>query len=520
VEDKRSGPDDARREPHPTAERSAPSPGSDVERHPLSGKTARALALMLALLAIPYASPKLARFRITAADWHGSEGAAVAAPVLTVGEATLNASKNTGTVANALPDEKKTEEPLAPAVLAKLAGSVAVEDETGAALDAFYGRLAKTIAKEPGAVTRILHYGDSLITSDLISGTMRRKMQARFGDAGHGFILIANPWEWYFHNDVSHGSGDGWNANRITGPLASDGLYGLGGVTFHGLGGATAYFGTAVKGDYGRNVSRFDLYYLEQPAGGDVELKVKGRAPETISTKGPKKVSKKYSVEVPDGEATLTIRATGNGDVRAFGVVLERSGPGVVYDALGANGARLKLWEDTPASHWKEQLELRDPALVIFQYGTNESEAGVLAPDYEETMGKLIENVRAGAPNASILVLAPLDRAEKGPGGRLGTRAIIKKLVETQRKVARDHKVAFWDTFAAMGGEGSMGRWMKEGLGSGDFTHPTPKGAEVLGDLLYKSLVSGYEAWASRHPAVPGRGERRDSGAPKLSPAP
>ena len=48
----------------------------------------------------------------------------------------------------------------------------------------------------------------------------RRKMQARFGDAGHGFILIANPWEWYYHNDVSHGSGDGWNANRITGPLA------------------------------------------------------------------------------------------------------------------------------------------------------------------------------------------------------------------------------------------------------------------------------------------------------------
>jgi lysophospholipase L1-like esterase len=473
----------------------------------LTGKTARALAVMLALLAIPYASPKLARLRITT-DWHAVEPSSVPTPMLTIGETTLNASKNTGTVANALPDERKSDEPLDPAVLAKLAGSVAVEDESGA-LEAFYARLAKTIAKQSGAVTRISHYGDSLITSDLISGTMRRKMQARFGDAGHGFILIANPWEWYFHNDVVHGSGEGWNANRITGPLAGDGLYGLGGVTFHGLGGASAYFGTAVKGDYGRNVSRFDLYYLEQPSGGDVQLAIKGRAPEIVSTRGPKKASRKASVEVPDGEAQLTIRAMGNGDVRTFGVVLERSVPGVVYDALGANGARLKLWEDTPLSHWKEQLELRDPALVVFQYGTNESEAGVLAPDYEETMGKLLDNVRAGAPNASMLVLAPLDRAEKSAGGRFGTRSIIKKLVATQRRVASDHKVAFWDTYTAMGGEGSMGRWMKEGLGSGDFTHPTPKGAEVLGDLLYKALVSGYEAWASRHPE-----------APKLPPSP
>jgi lysophospholipase L1-like esterase len=471
-------------------------------RHPLLGKTARALGVMLALLAIPYASPRLEPLRVTY-DWRAHEPAVTPAPVLTLGETTLNASKNTGTVANALPDEKKGAEPLDPATLARLAGSVAVEDATGAALDAFYARLAKTIANERGAVTRVMHYGDSLITSDLISGTMRRKMQARFGDAGHGFILLANPWEWYFHNDVAHGSGDGWNANRITGPLAGDGLYGLGGVTFHGQGGATAYFGTATKGDYGRKVSRFELYYLEQPAGGDAQLAVKGGATETLSTRGPKKVSRKHVVEVPDGEATLTVRAMGNGDVRAFGVALEREGPGVVYDALGANGARLKLWEDTPASHWAEQLALRDPALVVFQYGTNESEAGVLAPDYDETMGKLLENVRGAAPGASILVVAPLDRAEKRAGGKLGTRGVIFKLVDAQRRVAKEHKVAFWDTFTAMGGEGSMGRWMKEGLGSGDFTHPTPKGAEVLGDLLYKALVSGYEAWASRHPGAP-----------------
>src|SRR5262249_48818554 len=146
---------------------------------------------------------------------------------------------------------------------------------------------------------------------------------------------------------------DGWAANRITGPLTGDALYGLGGVTFHGAGGATAYFATAGEGDYGRKGSRFDGYYFEHPPGGALQLIVEGQSAQTLSTRGPAKISRKRSVEVTDGEASLTIRAMGNGDVRTFGVALERSGPGVVYDALGANGARLKLWEDVPGNHWK-----------------------------------------------------------------------------------------------------------------------------------------------------------------------
>ena len=36
--------------------------------------------------------------------------------------------------------------------------------------DAFYAQLSRTIRKEPHAVTRILHYGDSLIAADYLSG--------------------------------------------------------------------------------------------------------------------------------------------------------------------------------------------------------------------------------------------------------------------------------------------------------------------------------------------------------------
>ena len=153
-------------------------------------------------------------------------------PALVEGETTLGASENEATVTNALPTEAAPVGARS-ASLKKLAGApggLPIEDASGHALDAFYAQLAQTLKKDPQAVTRIVHYGDSLVTGDYISGTMRRRLQERFGDAGHGFILTANPIDWYFHNDVLHKATAGWMSMRIVGPLAKDGMYGLGGV--------------------------------------------------------------------------------------------------------------------------------------------------------------------------------------------------------------------------------------------------------------------------------------------------
>ncbi|WP_394826014.1 GDSL-type esterase/lipase family protein [Pendulispora albinea] len=485
----------------------------------MGGKTARALAVMALVLAIPYLSPKLRSLRVAALPWEppppevttaengapDEKAANAPAPANTVGETTLRATENQGTVTNALPSEK-TEAPVPdPAALAKLAGSIAVEDPTGRALDAFYAQLARTERKErPGgsaAITRVLHYGDSVITSDLISGTMRRRFQDRFGDAGHGFVLTANPWEWYFHNDVVHAASEGWNISRITGPFSGDHIYGLGGVSFHTAGAATATFGTPAKGDYGRKVSRFDVYYLEQPGGGDIDLAVAGSETETFSTRGASKASRVYTKQVPDGAATLTLRTRGNGDARVFGVALERDEPGVVYDALGANGARARLWDQMDGAHWADQMALRKPALIILQYGTNESEDGGIQVDaYVQKLGALIDKVKTGAPGASVMVASPLDRAEKTESGGFRTRKIIVQLVDLQRKTALEHQVAFFNTYEAMGGSGAMGRWVHANpqLGSWDLTHPTPAGGEMVGNLMFKALMAGYTAYSAR----------------------
>jgi lysophospholipase L1-like esterase len=67
--------------------------------------------------------------------------------------------------------------------------------------------------------------------------------------------------------------------------------------------------------------------------------------------------------------------------------------------------------------------------------------------------------------------------------------------------VALAHGAAFWNTFDAMGGEGSMARWSRSRpqLGGEDLTHPTPLGAEAIGALLSGAIIDAYEV---RHAAA------------------
>jgi len=191
--------------------------------------------------------------------------------------------------------------------------------------------------------------------------------------------------------------------------------------------------------------------------------------------------------------------------VRLFGAVLENDGPGVVYDSLGVNGAYAGLLATVMnEEHWREQLQHRNPNLVVINYGTNESQYANAdqMQSYERDLREVVRRVRSALPNSSILILSPMDRGQRAAGGKIITKPSIPMIVEMQRRVALETGCAFFDTFKAMGGPGTMAKWHagtgKNHYVGGDLTHPTTEGAEIVGRLIYEALNDGYAKYRAR----------------------
>lgn len=444
-------------------------------QHVLLGKTTRTLACFVVLALLPYCIPALSRYRLLVPGsvlslfQHAGNATALAAPAATPEPVVEQTT--------ALQPPKPGE----------------IEDPSGRALAHFFAALQRV--ETTGGQARISHYGDSPITNDGITATVRRKLQQRFGDAGHGFILAAKPWGWYQHDGVVLDS-RGWQSNPLW-ISRGDHLFGFGGASFTAnTPNATASFSTAVTGEVGRRVAGFDIYYLAQPKGGEFTVEIDGQAQARVATASETTRSGCYRVKVEPGEHRLTIKPAGNGEVRLFGVVLDSGARGVQYDSLGVNGAFIGLLARyLDEQHWLEQLRQRQPDLVILAYGANESEfENWPMEQYEQDTREVVRRLRAALPEVSILFVAPMDRGKRGAGGEIITRPTIPKLVAAQRRLAAETGCAFFDTFTAMGGAGTVARWReaRPRLMGGDYLHPTAEGAEIVGTLLYDALLKAY----------------------------
>ncbi len=387
--------------------------------------------------------------------------------------------------------------PPAPEVRTTSAGIplLAIEDPQGA-MNRFYAALDRTAAGAEGAVTRVLHYGDSLVMGDYVTQTVRRLLQKKFGDGGHGFVLAGLPWPWYRRDNLKLAASDGWKTYRLTTPTIRDGFYGLGGSTFTTNKGGEWVRYEPNGDELGTAASKFQVFYLAQPGGGDFQMQANDREL-VVQTKADKPAARVAEVTLPEGKHVFRLRTQGNGAVRLFGAVVERGGPGVVYDSLGINGARASLLTRYNAAHWHEQIRLRRPDLLILHFGTNESQDPQMgAKRYREELSAIVGQVRQALPGVSCLIVSPLDRADRDEAtGELTTRPVVKRIVQVQREVAYAQGCAFWNTWQAMGGEGSMAKWMRTGLGGGDLTHPTPRGADRIGAMLFAALMDGHHRY-------------------------
>ncbi len=355
-------------------------------------------------------------------------------------------------------------------------------------LDHFYAALLK------GGTTRILHYGDSPTTGDLITADARAALQKQFGDAGSGFALIARPWAWYNHRGVEM-DGSGWTIDVAGATEMKDGMHGLGGASFRGSAGATARFTL-------RNThTEVEIAYLSQPDGGDFTVEADGSNLGTVETEADAKKPGFSAFNIPGGAKKFVIRVT-RGAVRLYGADFRRAGPGVVYHSLGVNGANITLLSRAfNGPHWAAELRHYKPDLVIINYGTNESGyPSFVEGTWAQEMKNAVKRVQASLPDASVLLMSPMDRGERKHDGTIDTITAMPSLVKIEAGIGQDMGVAFFNTFQAMGGPGTMGRWYSSEprLVGADFIHPMPAGAKIVGELLYTALRDGYNDYKLR----------------------
>lgn len=370
-----------------------------------------------------------------------------------------------------------------------------ITDSGGRALKHFHRSLRRT-AKGLGQ-TRVLQFGASHTAADLFTGYLRQLLQHQFGDAGHGYVMPAKPWKGYRHLDVRLDSSAGWLAEHAhKRGSRKDGLYGLAGFSCaSGSRDDFAWVGTARKSAFGRNVGRFDIFYLNQPGGGRFQVILDGQPHSRVSTSAPTASAGFQTIRVPDGPHDLELRPMGDGEVRLFGVVLERGAPGVVVDTLGIRGARASVFLKWDEDVWRAQLRRRAPDLILLAYGTNESgDATDPIKRYERRLAKVLARMKAGAPNASCVLVGPTDRPQK-VRGRYRHRDRIDDVIATQKAVAARFGCGFWDAFRAMGGPLSIVRWARArpALAQKDYVHLTSRGYYVLADNLGAALLDGYD---------------------------
>ena len=360
-----------------------------------------------------------------------------------------------------------------------------------------YAALARGQAKEH---VRLAMYGDSNLTMDELTGRMRRQLQSRFGDGGHGFVALAIPWHWYQHQDVHH---DGeWKYFKhiatSTDPVG-DWHYGMAMMASESKRpGGSVWVATADPGSpIGSSASQFDVFFMKRPGGGEFDLVGDGTVLRTVSTKSTKVELGIEHVELPDGPHKLACSVKSTAPVRFFGATLERSPaetPSIVVDSLGTGALNFVQISYTKKDTRTPMLQRRGYRLVMFQVGTNT----FMLERHKDDVKRFLAELRETLPGVSILLMTPPDIMRSWSDPQSDRRIVI--VAKQLREIAAETGTAFWDYREAMGGDTSIKTFIKKGLAAGDKIHLKKEGSELMADRFLCAMEKDFRAWLKEHP--------------------
>jgi lysophospholipase L1-like esterase len=420
-----------------------------------------------------------------------TEPAAAAAPSATENAAPPMEPPSAAAAEADEPDAEPPAEPPQPAQATRVAA-------LGHELDNFYADLRGLEKHTRSAHVRAVWLGDSHGASDFWSGALRSALQKRFGNGGFGFVHIGN--RGYRHDGIKMEIPGKWRT-RPRGPASSiaqgDGVFGLSGMLLGSEEPNPRASLTVADQPIALPPSlTWDFCYRLASPRDEIALTLTGASPAAspvitvrASAAEPPGVLRHLVLTSQGANPTLSVTLA-SGLPELCGVVIEadpKTQPGVVVDTLGINGARLTTplaWDD---ASWTSELARRAPSLMILEYGTNEASDLIIKPErYRSQLARLMARVHTAAPSADCLVLAPTDRADT-----LERTALVR---DALKEAARGVGCGFWDTYAIMGGKGSILNWRAETppRAAPDGVHLVLRGYRELGDKLASDILAAF----------------------------
>lgn len=381
-------------------------------------------------------------------------------------------------------------------------GMVAIEDFAGnddgsREMDRFYAALDQAGQR----IVRIGYFGDSYIEGDILTQDLRNLLQQKYGGRGVGFVDISTITQG-FRQTVTQKT-EGWTSHVYTDKQGFNRQQqGFNGRYFNPGHGATLSL-TGTKNLFKGRLDTVDVatIYLSPSSGLDYGAAINGEefqkfhtASDTLDTPSQSILQQQLTGRI----GRLRLHVESGRHSRFYGVALEGT-RGIILDNLSMRGTNGKQIATVPAATMSRFAELRPYDLIVLQYGLN-----VASPKtkdysgYTRQLARSIRLLREAYPSASILVVGVGDRDERDAQGTLRTMGGVRELTLYQRKMASEERVAFWNLYEAMGGEGSIARMQQKKQANLDYTHINSAGGRELARLLFEVLMNGKENYDKR----------------------
>ncbi len=356
----------------------------------------------------------------------------------------------------------------------------------------------------------ILHYGDSQIEGDRITGFIRERIQSQFGGNGPGLIPATNVYNTYAFNQSYSKNFERYACFMDVQRIKSS--------KYGNLGSASRFTPEYENPDS-------ILPYLEEKQGW-IEVSSSNRA--YTRARSFNNVRMHYN----DCVAPVFLRVYENGNVihedsliqdgNQHSVLLtfpetpgklkfEFSGkisPNVCGFSLegdygvqvsniamrGSSGYVFGRMAGGPMSTMFSELNSK---MVILQFGGNsvptfKDSAGVVGFSY--SFKNIIRTVQRMNPNAVIMVVGPSDMSYSDEGV-FKTYELLPYCIEQMIERTKEAGAVYWNLYAAMGGYGSMHAWVEKGWAGSDHIHFTGGGTKVASQMMYGAIMLEYKKW-------------------------